>query len=53
MTTSSLVAGAAARRFTGARESRVRALAVAGVSGAATAVLVYRLLRSGGDEPGR
>jgi hypothetical protein len=36
-------------RLEGRRPSRIRALLVAGVAGVGTGVLVYKLLRSGGD----
>jgi hypothetical protein len=36
-------------RLEGRRPSRIRALFVAGVAGVGTGMLVYKLLRSGGD----
>jgi hypothetical protein len=36
-------------RLEGRRPSRIRALFLAGVAGVGTGMLVYKLLRSGGD----
>jgi len=38
------------QRIAGRRPSRLRALFVAGAAGVGTATLVYKLLRSGGEE---
>jgi hypothetical protein len=47
-----VVGEAAAERLSGERPGRWRAIAAAIVAGAATAVLVYRLLRSNPGEDG-
>jgi hypothetical protein len=45
----SVAADAAGRRLAGERVSRGRAFVVAVIAGAGAGVLVYKLLRSGGD----
>jgi hypothetical protein len=45
-----MIAGTIGRRLAGEQVSRVRALLVASAAAAGTGVLVYRLLRSGGDD---
>jgi hypothetical protein len=45
-----MAAEAVGERLTGERVSRPRALVAAATAGFGTAVLVYKLLRSGGDD---
>ena len=47
------VGRAAVERMTGERPSSMRALAAATITGGATAVVTYRLLRGGGEKPNR
>ena len=47
---SSLAAETTAKRLSGERPSRMRALVVACVAAVAAGTVVYKLLRSGGEE---